>query len=166
MEFESGLVLLEEMIWWHLKWGNLMSVQQLRNLLNLNICRLVLNCPLYKSDRVNNHLKAKVLIGTLLCCCRIKAIDLNSSRSQLEWNQESNWTKAVTLSKGNGNYMKLYYFKEKIFEILSCKASIFLNFFYFLFQNIHCGTNPYQNNPFNGSQQSAVSTCININIWK
>ena len=61
-----------------------MSVQQLRNLLNLYICRLALNCPLYKSDRVNNYLKAKVLIGTLLCCCRIKAIDLNSSRSQLE----------------------------------------------------------------------------------
>lgn len=38
-----------------------MSVQQLRNLLNLNICRLVLNCPLHKSDRVNNHLKAKVI---------------------------------------------------------------------------------------------------------
>ena len=62
--------------------------------------------------------------------------------------------------------MKLYYFKETLFEILSYRASIFLNIFYFLFQNIHYGTNPYQNNPFNGFQQSAVSTCININIWK
>ena len=38
-----------------------MSVQQLRNLLNLYICQLVLNCPLYKSDGVNNYLKAIVI---------------------------------------------------------------------------------------------------------
>lgn len=38
-----------------------MSVQQLRNLLNLYICRLALNCPLYKSDRVNNYLRAIVI---------------------------------------------------------------------------------------------------------
>ena len=38
-----------------------MSAQQLRNLLNLYICRLVLNCPLYKSDRVNNYLRAIVI---------------------------------------------------------------------------------------------------------